>query len=80
MCVCVCVRVCVCVCVRVCVCVCVRECVCVCECLSFEEKNEKNSSRDGEHQSKKGMQGKHGDSVLLRLNISKKISITKLLF
>jgi hypothetical protein len=52
----------------------------VCECLSFEEKNEKNSSRDGEHQSKKGMQGKHGDSVLLRLNISKKISITKLLF
>jgi hypothetical protein len=52
----------------------------VCAHLSFEEKNEKNSFLDGEHQSKKGMQGKHGDSVLLRLNISKKISITKLLF
>jgi hypothetical protein len=61
-------------------CVCEGVCVCVCVCLSFEEKNEKNSFRDGEHQSKKGMQGKHGDSVLLRLNISKKISITKLLF
>ncbi len=56
----------------VCVCVCVCGCERVCAHLSFEEKNEKNSFLDGEHQSKKGMQGKHGDSVLLRLNISKK--------